>query len=384
MTPDLLSACVFCAMQLFRSDLPPAPGLAAEFAASYATLERRDDSRTVLHNDSSDLTPKFLMVGMGSGREAPEGLGAGTPAREWGVKLAIGNSHDEASQTFRIPDGVVATGTGRYENFDARLRVPLGDRDSIEAAVGQRIHKIVDLVNIGESKFQFSEERDLFAQRVDGALGLRHRLPHFEIAASWRFVRPEGKYNTALSFRRGRAWLHGAQIEARWRRALWTVGASAEAVSANMPVQEERVPDFAHVTYHERATLSAASLFVTKAWRRTDLYFSVGTDRSRLPFVTMAVLGEENRHFDEGYRPVSRTREIVWDLSAQRRISPGVHLRAFARVIQGGETVALTDATGALDPLSIRVRRGGHFPITQFTLGGGADFTIGAKAQPGA
>jgi hypothetical protein len=92
----------------------------------------------------------------------------------------------------------------------------------------------------------------------------------------------------------------------------------------------------------------------------------------------MAVLGEETRDFDLGYRPLSTTREVVWDLAARRRIAPGVHVRAYARVIQGGETVSLSDPAGELPALSIRVRRGGHFPITQFTLGGGFDFSIGA------
>src|SRR5512135_3067709 len=119
MTPDLLTACVFCGMSLLRTGLPASPGLSAEFAASYATLERRDDSPTVFHNDASDVTPKFLLVGMGNAKEAAPGLGAGTPARESFARLAIANSHDEQSQTFRIPDAVVATGTGRYENFEA-------------------------------------------------------------------------------------------------------------------------------------------------------------------------------------------------------------------------------------------------------------------------
>ena len=379
MTPDLITACVFCGMQLLRSALPSPTGLSAEFAASYATIERRDDSRTVLHNDASDLTPKFLLVGMGSTREAAEGLGAGTPAAEWSAKVAIANSHDEASQTFRVPDAVVATGTGRYENFEAIGRLPFGARDSLEIGVAQRVHKIVDLVNIGESKFQFSEERDLFAQRVDGALGWRHRFPGIELAAAWRFVRPEGKYNTALVFRRGRAWLQGASLEARWRRGTLSAGASGETMQASMPVQEERLPDFAHVTYHADARLTAASVFVEKSWNATDLHFSLGTDRSRLPFVAMAVLGEETRDFDLGYRPLSTTREVVWDLAARRRIAPGVHVRAYARVIQGGETVSLSDPAGELPALSIRVRRGGHFPITQFTLGGGFDFAIGAR-----
>ena len=380
MTPDLITACVFCGMQLFRSGLPTPPGLSAEFAGAYATLERRNDSPTVLHDDESDLTPKFLLVGMTSAREAAGGLGAGTPASEWSAKLAIANSHDEADQNSAVANPIVATGTGRYENFEALGRIALGERDSdsIEIGLAQRVHKIVDLLNIGESNFQFSEERSLFAQRVDGALGWRHRFPGLEIAAAWRFVRPQGRYNTALALDNGRAWLQGASIEARWRRGTFSAGAGAERTQGTMPVQEQHLPDFAHVTYHEDASLTAASLFAAKSWKTTDLYFSVGTDRSRLPFVVMAVLGEETRNFDLGYRPVSTTREVVWDLAVRQRISPGVHVRAYARVIQGGETVSLSDPSGVLPSASIGVRRGGHFPITQFTLGGGVDFSIGA------
>jgi hypothetical protein len=91
----------------------------------------------------------------------------------------------------------------------------------------------------------------------------------------------------------------------------------------------------------------------------------------------MAILGQETLFFDQGYRPISRTKEVVWDLEARHRISPGVHLRAYVRVIQGNETVSLTDPGGALAPVELSVRRGGHWPITQFTLGGGADFSIG-------
>jgi len=94
MTPDLLTACVFCGMSLLRTGLPSTTGLFGEFAASYATLQRRDDSGTVLENDGSDVTPKFLLVGMGNARDADPGLGAGTPAREWFARLAIANSHD--------------------------------------------------------------------------------------------------------------------------------------------------------------------------------------------------------------------------------------------------------------------------------------------------
>jgi hypothetical protein len=377
MTPDLLTACVFCGMSLLRTGLPSSPGLSAEFGASYATLERRDDSPTVFHNDASNVTPKFLLIGMGNAKDAAPGLGAGTPAREWFARLAIANSHDEQSQTFRIPDAVVATGSGRYENFEAGARIPLGERDSIEAAVAQRVHKIVDLVNLGGEKFQFSEERDLFAQRVDVSIGWRHRFGNAEVAAAFREIRPEGKYNTAYVYRQGKQWMPGGAVVGRWRHGTLSLGISAEAAATDMDVHEQRMPDFAHVSYSERATLSAGSLFVEKTWGGTDLHFSIGADRSRLPFVAMAVLGEETRYFDAGYRPLSRTKEVVWDLAARHRISPGVHLRAYVRVIQGGETVSLNDPGGALPDVELSVRRGGHFPITQFMLGGGADFSIG-------
>ena len=377
MTPDLITACVFCGMSLLRSGLPYPGGLAAEFGASYATLERRDDGGTVLQNDASDVTPKFLLIGMGSSRAADGALGAGTPAKEWFARLAIANSHDEQSQSFRVSEPVVATGTGRYENFEVGARLPVGAADSIEAAVAQRVHKIVDLVNLGESKFQFSEERNLFAQRVDVALGWRHRFVHAEIAAAAGLVRPEGQYNTAFVYRQGKEWMPGASIEGRWRHGTFSLGVSAEGFAADMAVHEERMPDFAHVSYSRRATLAAASIFAARTWGPTDLYFSVGGDWSRLPFVAVSVLGEETRFFDAGYRPLSRTKEIVWDLEARHKIAPGVHLRAYVRVMQGNETVGLSDPDGVLPPMELRVRRGGTFPITQFVLGGGADFVIG-------
>jgi hypothetical protein len=212
---------------------------------------------------------------------------------------------------------------------------------------------------------------------VDGGLGWRHRFSGLEIAAAWRFVRPQGRYNTSLGLDNGRTWLHGASLEARWRSGTFSAGAGAERTQGTMPVQEQHPPDFAHVTYHEDASLTAASLFAAKSWKTTDLYFSVGIDRSRLPFVVMAVLGEETRALDLGYRPVSTTREVVWDLAVRQRVAPGVHVRAYGRMTQGGETVSLSDPAGALPPASIGVRRGGHSPFTQFTLGGGVDFSIG-------
>ncbi len=340
-------------------------------------MSRQDDGETLLRNDESDTTPKFVLIGVRSADDAAPGTGAGTPAREWNVELSISNSHDEQSQTFRVPNRVVTTGSGRFENFGGVLRLPVASRLSLEAAFSQRAYRATDLVNLGGSNYQFDEEIALFAQRVDAVLGLRRRFHDAELFGGLRFSRPEGRYNTALAFRRGRTSLFGPALEGRVKLAAWRLSLSGETMSANMPVEEQRVPDFAHVTYHSRARFSAAWLSAERSWGGTDVAATVGVDRSRLPFVVMAVLGEEIRYFDQGYRPVSTTREVSVGLSARRRIAPGIHVRAYMAARQGSETDALTDPAGQLPDVSIRIRRGGRSPVTTFLLGGGADFSIG-------
>ena len=84
---DLVSACVFCAGMLLGTDLSPRPGLGGELGFSYATLARRYDIGDTV--DTSDVTPKFVLVGMGYARFATGGLGAGTPEYEWRARAAF-------------------------------------------------------------------------------------------------------------------------------------------------------------------------------------------------------------------------------------------------------------------------------------------------------
>ena len=64
MGSDLVSACIFCAGLLLGHDLAPRTGFSAETAFSYATLARRYDV-TENRIDGSDVTPKFLLIGLG-------------------------------------------------------------------------------------------------------------------------------------------------------------------------------------------------------------------------------------------------------------------------------------------------------------------------------
>lgn len=383
MGTDLLSACIFCASLLFRTDLPPLSGPSGEFGAGYATISRQDDSSSVFRNDESDLTGKLALLGMRLSTPAGEGLGAGTPAREGRFRLSVGDAHDEADQTGAVPGRVISSGTGRYENFAALYRHPLGVADSLEIGVEQRLNKNTDLLNLGGSLYQYSEQRSLLAQRVDGSIGWRHRWAGIEMAGALLAVRPESQYNTAYSFRRSRAWLPGASLEGRLRRGRWVLTADAERTSGSMTVHEQSAPDFAHVAYGSHGVFEAAGLTLERDGPSTQILLSATLDRSRLPFVAVAVLGEETRAFDQGRRPFSRTQEWIWDLQARHRIAPGIHLRAYIRVIEGNETVRLVDPSAAQPDQVIPVRRGGRLPVTQFLLGGGADFSIGAASDPG-
>src|SRR5262249_32860862 len=140
---DLVTACVFCAGLLLGSDLPPRDGLAADIGVSYATLSRRFDG-TQGAFDVSDVTPKFVLVGVGDATPAAPGLGTGTPASEWRARFAIGPSHDEQRFLFTDQTPVLTTGTGRYIDFDAVGRLAVGPADSVEIGVERREHAITD------------------------------------------------------------------------------------------------------------------------------------------------------------------------------------------------------------------------------------------------
>src|SRR6266540_1052073 len=212
MGSDLVSACVFCAGLLLGVDLPPAPGLQVEVGFSYATAARRYQIEPG-RDDLSDVTPKFVVIGLGGARAAEAGLGADTPSAEWRLRVALAPSHDEQEQTPFSLQNTTAAGTGRYENFAIALRYPLGERDSLEAAADRRKHRATDLLDIEQERFLFSEQRQLSAERIDVGLGWRHRWPGLEAAVSGRYVRPAGSHATAGAFD-----LAGGRLDRRAQR----------------------------------------------------------------------------------------------------------------------------------------------------------------------
>lgn len=388
MGTDLFSACVLCAGLLLGVELPPLPGTSAEIVAAYATFQR-EVSLGGGRRDVSDVTPKFVGVGLRGARAAPEGFGAGTPTREWRLRLALGPSHDDQEQTPKEPGRTTARGTGRYENMAGLYRHPFG-RGSVELAWNRRTHKATDLVNLGGENFELGEQRVISAERVDIALGWRHRFRGLELAASGRLTRPDTANATARAFHASKGALWGGGLDARFQRGSWTAWLAGERVSGDIDVHEESFPTFASRDFSSEARLESAGLGVAWSSGRTDISLSVARDRSKLPFVALAVSGIETDQFDGGFHPESRSDETIWDLSVRHEVSPGARVRLFVRAIQGDETVTLSDSGGREPDRRLRVRRRGEIGkgttilnkelgSPQFVLGVSAEFSIGRR-----
>jgi enoyl-CoA hydratase len=218
---DLVSACIFCAGFLLGGDLPPRPGLGTEIGLSYSTLAREIPGRFEGENaDVSDVTPKFVLIGMGYARSAAADLGAGTPAFEWRTRVALGPSHDEQLRKPGTVSGPIETdGTGRYENFAVLGRFPIGN-GSIELGIDRRNMHATEVLNIGGEEQQVSEQRNLTAERADGAIGWRQRFRNFEAAVAARYVKVTGYNATAGAFHNSSGGVFGASVEGRYRHRL--------------------------------------------------------------------------------------------------------------------------------------------------------------------
>lgn len=386
MGTDLVSACIFCAGMLLGMDLTPRMGLGGEMGFSYATMARRYDV-TDTRVDSSDVTPKFVLIDLGNAHAAAGELGAGTPAFQWQARVAFGTSHDEQERKeLEDLERIVATGTGRYENFAVLGRIPVSLTDSAEVAVNRRAESATDLINIGGSNHSFSEERSLSASRGDVALGWRHRWKGLEAEAAFRWTKPSGFNATALSFQQTSGNLFGADAEVRWRTGRWTLLLHGETISGDLKVHREHEPDFIGTDVSLPSSFTVGRLGVGYSWPEGELFLTGTYDRQKLPFVSLAVLGTETVAFDEGFDPNSINEEVYANVGFRYRLTAAIALRIGVTVAWGNETVTLVDPAGTLADRQLDVLRRGVFGggvsgilgAPETTLFIGADFSIGA------
>lgn len=377
---DLIGACVFCAGLLLGMDLAPQPGWNAEIGGSYATVGRRYNLASG-HEDVSDVTGKFVLIGFGQSTPADKGVGAGTPKFQWGFRIAVAPSHDEQKQGQFAPGQTTSTGTGRFENFDLVLRLPIGARDSIEVTGGRKDFSSTDLVNEGGEKFTFSEERTLVADRIDVALGWRHRWRDLELSAAATYVKADGSDGTAAVFHHSGGGIFGAAIDARAHRGKWTFLLGAQRSSGVMPVDEQNAPDFVVRHFSASARLENYRAGVGWTGEHSEVLLAGSYDRSALPFVDFAVLGTEQLAFEEGFHPTSTARQLVLDLTVRGTVTPSVRPRVFLRWARGSETVNLTDSSGALAARRLDVNREAGFfghkesPVGDISIGLGVEIS---------
>ena len=371
MGTDLLNACIFCAATLFGRDLSAPPGLAAEIAASYATLARRYENGAA-PVETSDVTAKFVSIGMGSAHLPEAGLGAGTPDREWRLRVALAPSHDEQR------DATPARGDGRYENLALLYRLPVGAHDSLEAGLNRRKQEAADLLL---ENFTFFENRSLTAERAELGLGWRHRWKGFEAALTARLDHVDASNGTRGAFFLSKGNVAGAGLEGRVRLKRWTLSLEAETLDGSIHVYEESEPAFLLRSSDRPVTLQFVRLGVRLPFENREAALSVAYDRSRLPFVALAVLGTETTAFDTGFHPESRTRQWIVNVSAGHWIVPRVRARMFFQATYGRETVTLTDALGARPTRTLPIQRAGVVGLGIGPALGSPEFVLGLAAD---
>jgi hypothetical protein len=371
---DLVSACVFCAGLFLGSELKPREGFGVDVGFSYATLARRWDvvGAEPARVDGSDVTPKFVLVGLGQAKQPKDGLGAGTPAFQWKLAVGFAPSHDEQElKAATNVEPITTTGNGRYENYGFLGRLPVSAADSVELVAGRRIDNSTDIVNYGGGEHAFSESRGLTAGRIDVAAGWRHRWMGLEAAAAFQMVYPESYLATASTFRKARGPLYGGTGELRACRGPWTASLVGSYAAGTLTVHEESAPAFEELDFDGDASFSAAKLTLGYSWPRTDLFVSATYDRQHLPFVSLAVLGTEGQLFNNGYHPDSKTTEWFWDVTFRYALTPGIRVRVGLRLGTGSETVHLTDLVDNGPPVTLDVQRRGVW-------GAGISSSIGA------
>ena len=338
---DLVSACMFCAGMLLGTELSPRPGLAGELGFSYATLARRWEIGTTV--DTSDVTPKFVLVGMGYARFAPAGLGAGTPEFEWRARVGFGPSHDEQQRLVQPELGlphVFSNGTGRAENFALLVRLPVTAADSLEMAGEGRNNRSTDVINIGGENQELTEARDLSSQRIDAVARLASPLD----GARGRGRSPVDQARRVTTRRRGRSTMPPAISSAGKRSCAGNAlpGRSSCTASASRGCSTcigRAFRTFSTGTRRRRRRCRPTGSRPATPGPGRSCWLTATYDRQHLPFVSLAVLGTETVAFDSGFDPYSDNEEMFCDLAFRYAFTPAIRARVGARLAWGDETV---------------------------------------------
>jgi hypothetical protein len=386
---DLVSVCVFCATVMFGTALQPMSGFSAEIGGSYSVIQRKYDTPPDAP-DFSDVTGKFVLIGVRQVWPAAEGLGAGTPAQEWRARLALAPSHEDQIQLPAGAPGLTsATGTGRLEQFAFIYRHPFSATDSAETGWVQHKLNSTDAVDLGGSRFALSEQQVLNTQRQDFALGWRHRFCGLEAAIAGRYTTVNVGQMTQRFSASYQGHLWGADAEVRWRKGPITVHGEGAWLSGNLRALEESIAGgFVSQTSHPTMSLKWASATVVYSWPKTDLLASYVYNANHIPFTTFAVLGIETTSLEAGFHADSKANVSVFGFTARTQVAAGVRLWIGTQLTTGSEDVLLTDTAGIQPSKALHVHWNetgnpstGRFKGPGYLIAAGAEFSVGGAPK---
>ena len=370
---DLLSACIFCAASLFGSDLPPLPGFSGELAGSYATFQRVPDVRL----DQSDVTMKAVMAGFDFAKPPRGDRGAGTPETEFRLRWVFPNAHTEALERDKVPNRIMSEGNGRYDNLSVLGRLAISPSLSLEGGWGQRRLVVNDLVDVGQSYFNFTEMRQLTSENIVTQLGVRYRGRRFELGAHVERVSIQGRVSTANVFMLARGNFFGANLDARWKQGRFAAGLMLRTAGGSTPIDASFAPGFEPLSASGQASMQSVRLDASYAFSRVEALVALSYGRARLPFVAIAHLGAETRAYDDGFLLDSTARDADLELAARVRLQDGLLVSAFLRIFTGTEDVTSVDYRLMRPGSTASVEHRYYFP---FLIGVSAQFNFGAPA----
>ena len=377
MSNDLVAACVFCGALLFGAQPPPLFGFTGEVGGAYGTYQRQ---YLVAGEKAgiSDVTGKSPLIGIGWSKGPKPGLGAGTPVTEVRVRLAFGSSHDQAKEPEGTPERLEASGNGRFENAAFIARVAVTERGTLEGVMAQHRHVVTDVVTL-DGPFGEATARYLIAERRDISFGWRQRFPDAEVALRGEYGVLQGKLNTPGGALLSRGGIPGVGIDAALVLGNWRLSAGGDWLSGHVDRQDRYRPDFVPQTGTDPASMYGAGVRGAGRFGTVVIDLGLFAERANLPWVSLAVLGEEQRRFDNGFRPSSEATSVGVDLHLQVRAASGVYAQFLGRIARSTETVTFTDALDARPTATADVR---VTPKQQFMFGLGLTFSLG-RAGPG-
>jgi hypothetical protein len=374
---DLIAACVYCGALLFGAEVPPLFGFTGELAGAYGTYQRQNlvDGQEA---GRSDVTGKFPLLGVGWSKGPKPGLGAGTPVSEARVRVGFGVSHDQAKEAEGTAGRMDASGNGRFENFALITRLALSDRGSLEGAVVQHRHVVTDVVTL-DGPFGEALARYLIAVRQDAFVGWRQRFPNAEIGLRAEYTLLQGKLNTAGGALLSRGGIPGVGLDAAIVLGNWRLSAGGDWLSGDVAREDQYGPDFVQQSGTDPASMYGAG--IRGAGRFGIVVVDVGLfwEKAKIPWVSLAVLGDEQRRFESGYRPSSDNVSKGLDLHVRVKAGAGVFVQIFGRFAQSNETVTFTDALDSRPAATVAVRA----PLpAQYAFGLGITFSLGGAGAP--